>query len=434
MNFQANHNFQDEKAQYFLQADHQKKDRNLKKDLIENDRGHSMCGIQILTNKNAISNFKETYYLIPQHNPMKISLMKQTIKEEKATPKTNQKLDYNTEEKIRRIRQNLLDQIPDYRRKGSLVLSDNRDKEFLYINPSSEKNFQSYDEKGNRYLRSDILYKSISRDMRKFYSKDFNAVTGFILIKNRREKQFFIRQIAVYLKYRFPELCSKFQDQNWIMNDETQQIPNDLIFFFGCLIYPKEMYKSLVTDSDQYHDVNKKQQAIDCKVKISMISDTKMKMFHESLYLFSLEKLYNLITTELYAYFFCHYFSKQVLTTDYIENKKHNLDDSVGSHYPAFVLAYNLLLQISQLTLISAIKKIKEDHKQNYYKNQVINFIQLQTKPMILFKHIPNQKKKINQSKSKQFNCKASLKRFSGTKLTDLEKMFSKQKKFDMIQ
>ncbi|CDW82891.1 UNKNOWN [Stylonychia lemnae] len=412
--------------------DHQKKDLNQIPKQIECNKGFSMCGVQVINNKNSITNIKDIYSLIRDHDPMKISLIKQTIKEEMVTPKTKQNHDYNTEQNIDLIKQNLLEQIPDYRRKGSLVLSDNRDKEFLYVNPSSGKIYRSYDEKGNRYLRSDILYKSISRDMRKYFSKDFNAVTGFILIKNRQEKQFFIRQIAVYLKYRFPELCTKFQDQEWQMNDEKQLIPNDLMFFFGCLIYPKEMYKSLHNDYDQNEEINPKQQSQDCKIKMSMISDSKMKMLHESLYSFSLEKLYDLINTELYAYFFCYYFSKQVLTTDYIENKIYNLDDSVGSHYPAFVIAYNLLLQLSQLTLISAIKKIKENPKNIQYKVQMKNYIQLKTKPMILFKHVPNSNKKFDQSKSKSKQRKNMTKRFSGTNIDILENKICKQKKFNL--
>ncbi|CDW87525.1 UNKNOWN [Stylonychia lemnae] len=67
------------------------------------------------------------------------------------------------------------------------------------------------------------------------------------------------------------------------MNVETQLVPNDLVFFFGCLIYPKEMYKSLATDSNQINDDIQKQQGIDCRVKMSMIYDTKMKIVPQDL-------------------------------------------------------------------------------------------------------------------------------------------------------
>lgn len=50
--------------------------------------------------------------------------------------------------------------------------------------------------------------------MRKFYSKDFNGVTGFIIIKNRREKKFFLAQIESYLRYRFPEFIPLLDSKN----------------------------------------------------------------------------------------------------------------------------------------------------------------------------------------------------------------------------
>ncbi|CDW86749.1 UNKNOWN [Stylonychia lemnae] len=389
-----------------------------------------VCGIFLLSNKYSILEPKETYILIKNKDPMKISLIKQTSDRLKETPKNQIILDHNTDENIEKIRENLIEKIPGYGRNGIIVLSDNRDNEFLYINPCNGKKYRQYDDKGNRYLRSDILYKTISRDMRKFFSKDFNAVTGFILIKNRKENFFFLRQIGSYLQYRFPELYSKYQVQEKQINQDNNLIFNDLILFFGCLIYPKEVYKSLIIQNGNSKN-EAPNESIDCRTKMNTISESNLKkMFHQSLNKFSLEKLYKLINTEFYAYFFCHYFSKQVLRTDYLETKKYNLDNSNGSHYPAFVLAYNLLLNLSQLTLIKSIRKINEKQKyeQEQYQQNMINFVHLKPKSMILFRIT-----KENQSKIELFQCQTQKrknlkKRFSGTRIQELERVIQSGK------
>ena len=41
-------------------------------------------------------------------------------------------------------------------------------------------------------VRSDVLYKTIIRDMRKFFSKDFNSTTMFIKRKRYKENDYFL--------------------------------------------------------------------------------------------------------------------------------------------------------------------------------------------------------------------------------------------------
>lgn len=57
------------------------------------------------------------------------------------------------------------------------------------------------------YLRSDVLYKTIVRDMRKYYSKDFNATTDFIRKKRYKGHDYFNQCIKLYFQKKFPELA-----------------------------------------------------------------------------------------------------------------------------------------------------------------------------------------------------------------------------------
>ena len=88
-------------------------------------------------------------------------------------------------------------------------------------------------------LRTDVLYKTIIRDMRKFYSKDFNEVTQFIKRKRYRDSAFFFKCLRQYLSIRFPEVFT-------LNSSEDHSIPperdfNDFVFFLGCLLYPREL-------------------------------------------------------------------------------------------------------------------------------------------------------------------------------------------------
>lgn len=90
-----------------------------------------------------------------------------------------------------------------------------------------------------------MLYKTLARDMRKYYSKDFNSLTKFILFKRYKEKDYYITCIKDYFKQKFPEF-ETFLDQDYrcpSLNFEADS--NDLIFFIGCLLYPKELWVSI---------------------------------------------------------------------------------------------------------------------------------------------------------------------------------------------
>ena len=57
-------------------------------------------------------------------------------------------------------------------------------------------------------LRSDVIYKAIIRDMRKFFSKEFNQVTLFKAKKKNKPRQLFFGSLNLYLNTNFTEFKS----------------------------------------------------------------------------------------------------------------------------------------------------------------------------------------------------------------------------------
>jgi len=51
-------------------------------------------------------------------------------------------------------------------------------------------------------IRYEVIYKNLVRDIRKFFSQDFNEVTDFIKRKRKNEKDFFINCLKSYIETR----------------------------------------------------------------------------------------------------------------------------------------------------------------------------------------------------------------------------------------
>jgi hypothetical protein len=49
-------------------------------------------------------------------------------------------------------------------------------------------------------IRYEVIYKNLVRDVRKFYSKDFNDTTDFIRRKRKNSKEFFLECLAQYIE------------------------------------------------------------------------------------------------------------------------------------------------------------------------------------------------------------------------------------------
>ena len=113
-------------------------------------------------------------------------------------------------------------------------------------------------------IRYEVIYKNLVRDLRKYFSQDFN------MVKTKRIKKLdannFSETLEAYIKLTFSDHLVK------------SKIPlSDLIFNLGSLIYPKLMLKLLKNDA---------------AVKVEVIS------IYNYLYKFSLERLQYFLNNE----------------------------------------------------------------------------------------------------------------------------------------
>ena len=48
-------------------------------------------------------------------------------------------------------------------------------------------------------IRYEVIYKNLVRDIRKFFSKDFNEFTNYIRLKRKNDKNFYILCLQKYI-------------------------------------------------------------------------------------------------------------------------------------------------------------------------------------------------------------------------------------------
>jgi len=88
-------------------------------------------------------------------------------------------------------------------------------------------------------IRYEVIYKNLVRDLRKFYSKDFNDVTEYIKKKKSMPEQYNYF-LQCYVKAKFSQYLPTIGE-----SPSGKQAADELVFNLGSLIYPKEMIKSL---------------------------------------------------------------------------------------------------------------------------------------------------------------------------------------------
>jgi hypothetical protein len=111
-----------------------------------------------------------------------------------------------------------------------------------------------------------------------------------------------------------------------------------LIFFLGCLLYPKDIELAMKNIAETVDVVVGE----DGEVRTTL----SFKTIHSYLYSFSLEKLNNLVNLKYFAFFFCHYFKDGVLAGGRLEKKA-----SMLKHIKSYTEACNLILTLCQDTL-----------------------------------------------------------------------------------
>jgi hypothetical protein len=114
----------------------------------------------------------------------------------------------------------------------------------------------------------------------------------------------------------------------------------DLIFFLGCLLYPKDIELAMKNIAE----------TIDIVGEDGESRHLSFKTIHSYLYSFSLEKLNNLVNIKYFAFFFCHYFKDRIVSGQGLERKS-----SMNKHLKSYTDACNLILVLCQDTLSRAI-------------------------------------------------------------------------------
>lgn len=166
--------------------------------------------------------------------------------------------------------------------------------------------------------------------MRKYYSKDFNTSTLYSQKKRRRKEQFYFACISSYIQQKFPSLSFEIKtDPN-----TNKIIPavnlDDLVFFFGSFIYPKDIEASMA-------DLLKEDQGA------SKQNLERMKKFlHSHFYSFSVGKLMKLVLYKYFAFFFCHYFDQEIARGNRIEQ-----NSTMNKNLFAYKDGCNLILTLS---------------------------------------------------------------------------------------
>ena len=94
-------------------------------------------------------------------------------------------------------------------------------------------------------IRYEVIYKNLLRDLRKYFSQDFNSTTDYI-----RKKKGDLRSYTTFLN---EYVDARFDNSLLVELSVTRQ---ELVFSLGSLIYPKEMLRVLG------HQMQQKQRVI----------------------------------------------------------------------------------------------------------------------------------------------------------------------------
>jgi hypothetical protein len=83
-------------------------------------------------------------------------------------------------------------------------------------------------------IRYEVIYKNLLRDLRKYYSQEFNVQTDYTK-KKKVEEYSYLTLLGDFVNYRFP-------NQTLARLGITAE---EVIFCLGSLIYPKQMLQLL---------------------------------------------------------------------------------------------------------------------------------------------------------------------------------------------
>ncbi|CDW73140.1 UNKNOWN [Stylonychia lemnae] len=337
------------------------------------------CGIKVIKNSQSIT---QTMTMNTASTLSNLSLISE--KPSNQISKSTQKIfRVNLDEKYLNtinINTELDEGIPENSLQGSDEVSDNNQtssSDSQYINRRRQK--QSYKclivpntNKGHSHadplgcLRSDVLYKTIIRDMRKFYTAVFNDETKYIKRKRYRSADYYVSCLRLYISQQFPEFIQT-QDISGPINQEERTDINEQLLFLGCLIYPKDFQ-----EAQKY--IKEQQNMSD----ITESEPTKYEILHAYMYSFSLEKFHALVNLDHFSYFYCFYFEQQIIKNDRIKQK-----DSMNKHSEQYIEACNIILKLCKKSLSKKLKILPDQDKNLKLRQRIQRYIDMEQKQKI---------------------------------------------------
>ena len=176
---------------------------------------------------------------------------------------------------------------------------------------NDEKFVLRHPRNGELSQRRDVIFKTIIRDMRKYYIQDFNETTGFVKRKRYKRKDFYLTCIDEYIE----------ADHIKQLSMKNTRCIKDFNIYLGALIYPKEFQNIL----------QKKPQK-----KIA-------EEIYNALYKFSLGKMKNVLIKDSIQNLFLYYYNKEIVNGHRLEN-----NTTMSQHKGLYLEAFKVMHQVNK--------------------------------------------------------------------------------------
>lgn len=100
---------------------------------------------------------------------------------------------------------------------------------------SQKRQKRSKDQEEAITIRKDVIVKNILRDIRKYFSTEFNTLTSYNKKKRSKVESLLSQYLLEFVAHRFGSMLRKAPNQ--------QQLTKELCFSLGCLVQPKRMLR-----------------------------------------------------------------------------------------------------------------------------------------------------------------------------------------------
>eukprot|EP00347_Sterkiella_histriomuscorum_P022867 403336861 len=249
-------------------------------------------------------------------------------------------------------------------------------------------------------FRSDVLYKTIMRDMRKFYLRKFNEEQKYIRKKRNKGADYFFNCLNKFFQNNFTELLSVQEN----LNEDLNYLDiKEMITFLACLLYPKDI-SSIVKKYEKIQQESETQ--VQEAAEISFQNVLKFKTIHSYLYQFTLAKLSDLINKFQFAYLYCNYYQNSLQNFDYTKSK-----GEVEVNHVAYTQTSEQLLELCQRSIQKQYDILKQSNPEFTCLNeQLKSFIEIPKKRTYQFSNynanqdLQNQKEGQDQNEPCQDN------------------------------